>query len=100
MTFLLLLAMSFQVLHAFVIDALDTHSCAVSEYVTEFSQSINDDFHGDICNIHSEFHNPFLLPQEIKISNKINISEEPFTTFSSYEFPPYDTTVKPPINLA
>ncbi len=97
--FLLLLAMSFQVLHAFVIDALDTHSCKVSEYVIEFSQPISDDITGDICNIHSSFHNVFLLPNWVQTVSKINISQKPFTTCFSYEFSPYNKIVKPPINL-
>ena len=99
LTFLLLLAMSFQVVHAFAIDALDTHSCEVSEYVVEFSQPISDDITGDICNIHSEFHNTFLVPEQILIAQKVNFSQKPSTKLLSYEYTSYDKTVKPPINL-
>ncbi len=99
LTFVLLLAMSFQVVHAFVIDALDTHACEVSEYVVEFSQPISDDISGDICNIHSEFHNTFLVPPQMFLSHKITISEKPFSKLLSYEYISYDYTVKPPINL-
>ena len=91
--------MSFQVVHAFAIDALDTHACQVSEYVVEFSQPISDDISGDICNIHAEFHNTFLIPEQFFIVQKVNISQKPFTELLSYEYTSYDNAVKPPINL-
>ena len=98
-TFLLLIAMSFQVLHAFAIDALDTHACKVSEYVIEFSQPISDDITGDICNIHAEFHIAFLIPEHVLVTQKVNISQKPSTKLLSYEYISYDNTVKPPINF-
>ncbi len=33
--------MSFEVVHTFAIDILDTHKCQVSEYVEEFSQAVH-----------------------------------------------------------
>jgi len=93
------MAMSLQVLHAYAIDALDTHACEVSEYVVEFSQPLSDDIAGDICNIHAEFHNTFLIPEHFFIAQKVNISQKPFTELLSYEYTSYDNAVKPPINL-
>ena len=62
LTLVLLFVMSFQVVHAFAIDILDTHKCQVSEYVEEFSQAVHLDKPNDICNIHANFHLAFLIP--------------------------------------
>jgi len=41
LTLVLLFVMSFEVVHAFAIDILDTHKYQVSEYVEEFSQAVH-----------------------------------------------------------
>ena len=99
LTFLLLLAMSFQVLHAYVIDELDTHACAVSEYVLEFSQPVNFDEPNDICNIHSEFHISFLVPKNLTLSQEISLQEQPFSHLVSYDYDATKTFLIPPRNV-
>jgi len=96
LTFLLLLAMSFQVLHAFAIDALDSHSCEVSEYVVEFSQPISDDITGDICKIHAEFHTAFIIPENIVLTKETSPSEKPLSSVQIYEFSSNQHLLKPP----
>ena len=88
--------MSFQVLHAYVIDALDTHSCEVSEYVIEFSQPISDDITGDICNIHAEFHTAFLIPQNTFLPKDCTLSEVPQSFIKIYEFTSNQNLLRPP----
>ena len=56
-TILLLLAFSFSIAHAFVIEANEADHCSVQEYVQEFSQS-NDC--GDVCEIHHMFHMSYI----------------------------------------
>jgi len=96
LTILLLLAMSLQVLHAFAIDALDTHACEVSEYVVEFSHPINDDITGDICNIHSEFHSAFLIPENVVIPKETQASENPNSFIKIYEYSSNQNLLRPP----
>jgi len=88
--------MSFQVLHAYVIDALDTHSCEVSEYVLEFSQPISDDISDDICNIHSEFHSTYIIPENITLIKEKELSQKPLTLIKTYEFSSTQDLLRPP----
>ena len=88
--------MSFQILHAFAIDALDTHSCEVSEYVVEFSQPISDDIAGDICNIHSEFHSVFLIPENTVLQTNTQTSENPHSYIKIYKFSSKQNLLRPP----
>ena len=94
--FLLLMAMSLQVLHAYAIDALDTHACEVSEYVVEFSQPISDDIAGDICNIHAEFHNTFLVPENLVLSKEKQLSQSPQSFIKIYKFTSNQNLLRPP----
>jgi hypothetical protein len=88
--------MSFQVVHAFAIEALDTHSCEVSEYVSEFSQPLSDDIAGDICNIHSEFHSAFLIPENTLIFKDTQVSQTPQSFIKIYEFSSNQNLLRPP----
>ncbi len=60
-TLLLLLSMSFSVVHAYAFSAIqDDHCSSVHEYVQELSTPID---HGDLCDIHFEYHVSYLLPE-------------------------------------
>ena len=97
LTFLLLFTMSFQVLHAYVIDALDTHSCQVNEYVHEFSQSSSGDTQKhDICDIHFEFHTAFIIPQNVTIKQTDYLQEKPYSLINDYEYDASRNFLKPP----
>jgi len=99
-TFLLLFAMSFQVLHAFAIDMLDTHECQVSEYVHEFSQTSNENnLEHDICDIHFEFHTAFLIPQNVTIKQTDYIQDKPYSLINEYEYNASRNFLKPPRSL-
>lgn len=98
-TILVFMAMSFSVVHAIAIDTLDTHKCNVGEYVQEMSHSVSDIPKGDICNIHSAFHVPFIIPTRISIPNKEYVSNKPSSRVKIYKYDQYSTFLKPPITL-
>ena len=95
---LLLFMMSFQVMHAYAINMIDTHACQVDEYIVEFSQPINDDINSDICNIHSSFHIAFLVPESILFPLNTNSSESPQAFIKSYDYDAPKTFLIPPIH--
>jgi len=99
LTLLLLFVMSFQVVHAFAIDMLDTHECEVSEYVVEFTQAVHVDEPNDICNIHSEFHISFLVPTKLELSQTDTLQELPFSNLVSYDYDATQTFLIPPRNI-
>ncbi len=98
LTLLLLFMMSFQVVHAYAIDMLDTHECNVDEYVEEFSQPISHDVSDDICNLHSSFHIVFLVPETILFPLNTDSPESPQTFIKSYDYDAQKTFLIPPIH--
>jgi hypothetical protein len=52
--------MSFSLVHEYVFAHYDSEHCSVSEYISELETPSD---HGDICDIHYEYHHPYLLPQ-------------------------------------
>ena len=97
LTLFLLFSISFNILHAYVIEALDTHPCQVGEYVHEFHDN-NDIEADDICNLHHFFHIAFILP-----GINFTVVDEHFTTRHStenmkYKYNSHKDFLKPPIN--
>ncbi len=90
--------MSFSIVHAYAIEALDTHDCHVNEYVQEFSQPLNNDMSDDVCNIHYEFHTAFILPESVKLSQKIVFSEARSRVSMKYDFSSFNDLLRPPKN--
>ena len=58
-TFSILLALSFSIVHEFTFAALDENQCSVSEFVSEFDAPTGSD---DICDIHYEYHQAYMFP--------------------------------------
>ncbi len=97
LTFLLLFVMSFQVLHAYAIDMLDTDACQVNEYVHEFSPSSSgDNPKHDICDIHFGFHTAFIIPQNVNIAQTDYLQEKPYSLIHDYEYDASRNFLKPP----
>ncbi|MEN4045659.1 MULTISPECIES: hypothetical protein [Sulfurimonas] len=97
LTFVLLLSMSFNILHAYAIEVLETDPCQVSEYVHEFSNN-SETADNCICQLHHCFHIAFILP-EINIPfARENFSQKPYSNIKIYEFNSYDNFLKPPIS--
>lgn len=99
-TLSLLLAMSFSILHSYAFAFYDDEHCNTSEYVQEFegpNLHESSDSHNDICDIHYEYHHPYLVPSNdtvayLHVNNLYNIPEN-----TTYLFETYSKTIKPPI---
>jgi len=98
LTLFLLLAMSFTVGHAYVIAALDTHPCHVSEYVHEISDLTASAADDDICHLHHFFHIATILPEVNPLIQRIRFTQQPHSNTKRYEYNSYNNFLKPPIN--
>jgi len=94
--FFLLLSMSFSMLHAYVIDELDTHPCTASEYVHNFTAD-SDCQSEDICHLHHFFHIAFLLPLTQSVVTHKHFRQIPQSTQKIYDFNSHNNFLKPPI---
>lgn len=90
----LLFIMSFSLVHEFAFTYFDDDHCTASEYVAELEGPTE---HGDICDIHYEYHNTYILPQNNTLLNEIRISYKQVSRDDSYLFKTYSKTIKPPI---
>ena len=89
--------MSFSIVHAYVIEALDTHPCQASEYVHDFNDN-SDMENDDICHIHHFFHIVYILPDVyVELLHK-NFGEKPSSNSKTYEYNSLNNLLKPPIN--
>ena len=93
---ILLLAISFNILHAYALDALDTHRCGISEYVHDFS-TLDEHIDGDICHMHAAFHIDIILPESSIVLEDIYFSHTPPFFGKIYSYTPYNNFLKPPI---
>ena len=80
-TFSILLALSFSIVHEFAFAAFDENQCSVSEFVSELDAPTGAD---DICDIHYEYHQAYMFPnadisiQKIYKISELQIKEETF----------------------
>ena len=88
LTLVLLFIMSFQVVHAFAIEMLDTNECHISEYVGDSSYIVDVDS-DDICKLHAAFHHSFIVPEATVLKRELFTKETPSTLITSYD---YDAT--------
>ena len=61
LTLVLLFTMSFSIVHEYVFAFYDTDHCNAKEYVAELQAPSH---HGDICDVHFEYHIPYILPSQ------------------------------------
>ena len=93
-TLSLLVVFGFSTLHEFAFAYFDDDHCTTTEYIAELDAPQN---HGDICDIHFEYHQAYLLPENIIAQNphtntlKVQINKE------SYNFKVHSYFLKPPI---
>ncbi len=97
LTILLLFSISFNIAHAYMIDALDTHPCQVNEYVHEFHDDSNIPA-DDICSLHHFFHIAFILPEIDDLVISEYLTTKPSTKAQHYKYNSYKNFLKPPIN--
>lgn len=57
----LLFMMGFSIVHEYAFAFYDEDHCSAAEYVSELDAPGS---HGDICDIHFEYHQAFLLPSQ------------------------------------
>ena len=93
-TFSLLLTLGFSIFHSFVFVEFDTHKCSVNEYVSEFDAPIG--LH-DICDIHFEYHQAYIFPQDNFSLQNIDTISELILEHESYDFSTNLELVIPPI---
>lgn len=96
LTLVLLLSIGFNVAHAYVIEALDTHPCHVSEYVHEFHNDTSAPT-DDICHLHHFFHIVFLIPQIDFAVGDNYVPSQPLSETELYSYTPDTNFLKPPI---
>ena len=93
-TFALLFVMGFSLIHEYIYVSLDEDHCTITEYVMEFSASNN---HGDICDIHFEYHQSFLMPQSLPFPQNNKLSSKLISQNEHYKNNNIHTFLKPPI---
>lgn len=99
LTILLLLSVSFNIAHAYIIEVLDTHSCQIGEYVHGFHESDEAVAADDICHLHHFFHVAFILPEMQFVLLRENITTKLYTNNEKYEYNSSKNFLKPPINV-
>jgi hypothetical protein len=65
-TLIVLFVIGFSVIHEYVYVALDDDHCSAIEYISEFEAPQS---HGAICEIHFEYHQSYLLSQEVLLQD-------------------------------
>ena len=94
---LLLLSMSFSILHAYTISFFEENHHNVHEYVQEFSKLSSHDEIGEICDIHYEFHIVYLPPEPMQFHTQTLPDKLSVAYHLSYQFQTIDDFLKPPI---
>jgi len=99
-TIILLMSMSFSMLHAFAIDLLDDDHCSVSEFVHEIDQMSGHDLSGDVCDMHYAFHIPFVLPETTQVTLQHQCLQTQFGPAKTYSFQLLNRILQPPKTLS
>lgn len=89
--------MSFNVLHAYIIEHFDSHKCSVYEYQTDFKE-LKIDSKTDICAHHYIFHMPFIQNsiEELKLYLE-KPSKKIYTYIKKHSFIFKSKLIKPPM---
>ncbi|MCK9491012.1 MAG: hypothetical protein M0Q24_02895 [Sulfurimonas sp.] len=93
-TLSLLFVIGFSILHEYVYVALEDDHCTVVEYISEFD---TPQPHGDLCSIHFEYHQSYLLSKKVMLQNidyKVTANK---TDKEIYNFKTHLEFYKPPI---
>ncbi len=93
-TLVLLFALGFSVVHEYAFSLHDKDHCSVTEYVHELSAPTS---HGDICDIHFEYHQSFLLSKKTPVPVIEYLASVQRTHNESYSFQIHTSLFKPPI---
>ena len=92
-SFMLLFSFAFSIGHEYVyLDSEDTH-CSIEEYIEEISGPSD---HGDICDIHYEYHIPYLMPDTQWLNLQALISPSHKRASKNYHFLIKQKLYRPP----
>lgn len=94
-TLSLLFVLGFSMVHEYVFAFQDDDPCTVSEYVSEIEAPSS---HGDICDIHYEYHQAFLLPQVTTLPQSSDLSSNTILCNEIYQFQANLEFFRPPIS--
>ena len=92
-TILLLFVLGFSVFHSYIFTSHDESHSGV-EYISGWEEPTS---HGDICDIHFKYHQPFLLTDIVTLSELKPTSKKTHLTKESYTFYTTLKFLKPPI---
>jgi len=90
---ILLFAITFSSLHAFVVDIIDSEHNHIVEYVQNVNHLESDE---SVCHIHHLFHISYIIPEEISLVAKTTIRLKPLYFKKDYNFKSLDNLLKPP----
>jgi len=93
-TFALLFVLSFSIVHEYAFAYVESDHSSVTEYVSELEGSSE---HKNLCDIHFEYHQSFLLSENATLSKLEHNSCKIATDKESYNFQIYLNFLKPPI---
>jgi len=93
-TLALLFVLSFSIAHEYVFAYFESDHSSVVEYVAELEVPSE---HKDLCSIHFEYHQSFLLAEDITLSKLEHNSFKIAIDKESYNFQIYLNFLKPPI---
>ena len=82
-TFSILLALSFSIMHEFTFTLLDEEQCSVSDYVNELDAPTGVD---ELCDIHYEYHQAYMFPQKQFYMQNVDEISELIIEDKSYNF--------------
>jgi len=94
-TFSILFALSFSMVHEYAFAFYDDEHCNVAEYISEIEAPSS---HGDVCDIHFEYHQAFLLPQDTILPTNNDMNSKPVPAKDTYQFHVNLDFIKPPIS--
>ena len=105
-TFSLLFAISFSIVHEYAFAFYDNEHCNTTEYVEEFQGPVAHDIDShesgehedDICDIHFEYHQAFLLLPDATLFQDDNLRSNIILLKETYQFQTNLKFIKPPIS--
>jgi hypothetical protein len=105
-TFSLLFAISFSIVHEYAFAFYDDEHCDTTEYVKEFQGPVAHDIDShessahedDICDTHFEYHQAFLLLPNATLFQDYDLRSNITLAKETYQFQTNQKFIKPPIS--
>ena len=91
----LLFSFAFSTVHEYAFAFYNNDHCEVSEYINELSSPSD---HGDICDIHFEYHQAFILTPYVKLAKNASMNTKLNLFKENYNYKTSLKLTKPPIS--